>query len=87
MNNTADNFEDQDFTQEFGVEYEYWVELFNEFPESIISDEQYERNKDLLEQISDDFSHMHNISGNFPAKKAKKILEIIFSNIQKFGYR
>lgn len=88
MSNTDQQFEemeDNDFGE--GREYEYWAKIFNEFPESIVSNEFYDRNKDLLEQISDDFCDMDDRTEDFPPAKAKKVLEIVFSNIQKFGYR
>lgn len=88
MSNTTDQFEEMEETQNFeDAEFQYWAKLFNEFPQSVISDEQYDRNKELLEQISDDFSDMNERDQNFPPTKARKVLEIVFSNIQKFGYR
>lgn len=65
----------------------YWAEIFNNFSDTIISDDQYNRNRVLMESISDDFYTVNTKNSKLPPEIGRKVLEIIFSNIKIYGYR
>jgi hypothetical protein len=66
---------------------EYAYEVFNAVSEDIISDEYFDRNKGLLFAISNELFELNVKSGKIPPERATRIIEGVFSSINKHGLR
>lgn len=80
------NTHDYDSMEDFGEEY-FFAELFNEIPVEIISDEYFDRNNLLLSEISDQLYDLHKRTGKLPPELARRIIEVVFSSIRRYGIR
>lgn len=69
------------------TEEEYLIEVLNRISPAILSDEFYEKNKDLIRGISDGFYDRHMRRGDMPPILARRSIEIILSSVAKFGWR
>jgi len=66
---------------------EYFKAVWDNIPEYIVSDELYDKNKDLIDSITFDFFRQYE-NNNFPTPSiAVGLIETFFANILKFGYR
>lgn len=77
------------FEKEFiSTEEEYFYEVFNTISDSIISDEYFDRNSRLLSGISSSLFDINSITnGAIPPSLGRRIIEEVFSNINKHGLR
>jgi len=77
------------FEKEFiSTEEEYFYEVFNTISDSIISDEYFDRNSRLLSGISNSLFDINSITnGAIPPSLGRRIIEEVFSNINKHGLR
>jgi hypothetical protein len=70
------------------MEFEqYFYEVWNTFPQSIVSDEYYSKNQELLEAITFDMFQYNENTGTLGPRLASVCLQNIFSNILNFGMR
>lgn len=70
------------------TEEEYFYEVFNTISDSVISDEYFDRNSRLLSGISSSLFDINSImNGAIPPSLARRIIEEVFSNINKYGLR
>lgn len=68
------------------TEEEYFQDMFCSLSADVMSDEDFDTNKELFADISDGFCDYNNLSsGNLPPQRARKVLEIIISGIRKNG--
>ena len=65
----------------------YFLDIFDTISESVISDEYYDKNAELLAVISEMFFDIEERTGRMPPEMARRVLEGIFSNILKYGLR
>lgn len=65
----------------------YFIEVFDQMPYEVISDEYYDKNAELLSTISNIFYNINEKSNKLSPKLARKIIEEVFSSIQKIGLR
>jgi hypothetical protein len=65
----------------------YFFEVFDRIPQSIISDEYYDKNSQLLVNISNSLFDINERTGNMPPELAVKVIEGVFSSILKTGIR
>ena len=65
----------------------YFIEVFDQMPYEVISDEYYDKNAELFSTVSNIFYDINQRSGKLPPKLARKIIEEVFSSIQKIGLR
>lgn len=68
-------------------EEHYFYEMFDVLSEDVISDEQYNRNKLLIDEISNLFYDLNSRQNKLSPETGRKVLEIIFSSIEKYGFR
>lgn len=67
---------------------EYFYNVWNTFPVSVISDEYYTKNEELFEAVTFElFEYNQNSGGNMPSSLASVVLQKVFGNIQNFGLR
>jgi len=70
------------------MEYnEYFYDCWNEMPSSIITDEYYDKNQELLDSITYDFYTYNEASGSIPPRMACTLLQRVFSNMLLYGIR
>lgn len=70
------------------MEYEdYFFECWNHIDESIVSDEYYDRNQELLSAITYDLFYLYDKSNAIPPAVARQILKNFCTNLTKFGIR
>ncbi len=70
------------------TEEEYFYEVFNTISDSVISDEYFDRNARLISAISSSLFDINSITdGAIPPSLARRIIEEVFSNINKHGLR
>lgn len=66
---------------------QYFFDVWNTFPQSIVSDEYYSKNQELFEAITYDMFKYNEMSGTLNPKLASITLQNMFSNILNFGLR
>lgn len=67
---------------------EYFFNVWNTFPDSVISDEYYAKNQELLEAITYEFfEYNENSRGGLCPELASSVLQKMFSNVLNFGIR
>ena len=66
---------------------EYYYQVWNWMQESLISDEYYEKNKELFDAITYDLYQEYNISGAPNPYIGNLSIRIVFSNLQNIGIR
>lgn len=70
------------------MEYEdYFYECWNQIDETIVSDEYYDRNKELLDSITYDLFYIYSKSNAVPPVVARKVLASVCINLTNFGIR
>lgn len=70
------------------MEYEeYFYDCWNYMPESIITDEYYDKNKELFDAITYDFYKYNESSGAISPQMACTLLQRVFSNMLLYGIR
>ena len=66
---------------------DYFYLVWNDMPETIVTEEYYEKNQELFEAITFDFFQYHSDGGNFPPVLAKFAIERMVSNTLSWGIR
>jgi len=69
-------------------EENYFYELWNNMPESVVTEEYYAKNQELFQEITSEF-HLYNekSGGSLPPDLARFILERVIENMIIFGIR
>jgi hypothetical protein len=66
---------------------EYFKKVWDVVPEAIVSDEHYDNNEELFQAITYDMYKSYDNTGWPEPQKASKLIQIVFLNILKIGYR
>ena len=64
-----------------------FLDIFDSVSESVITDEYYDKNEELFGVITEVLFDINERSGKIPPELARKVIEGIFSSIQKIGIR
>lgn len=68
-------------------EHRYFIDIFDTISESVVTDEYYDKNQELFAVITDVLFDINERSGKIPPELARKVIEGVFSSIQKIGIR
>jgi hypothetical protein len=69
------------------TEEDFFYKIFNWMPENVISDEYYEKNATLFQDISSAMYDYNQVSSKLSAESSRKAIEIVFRCILKHGLR
>lgn len=68
-------------------EEEFFFEIFNTISDEVISDEYFDKNKQLLIDISNGLFDTNSRNGDMPSELARRVIEGFFSAIKRNGIR
>jgi hypothetical protein len=66
---------------------EYYTACMSRVPQAVISDEQFSKNKELIENIIYEYYRIDSSFDEYEPEQAAENLIIFFSAISNFGYR
>lgn len=66
---------------------DYFYEVWNQMPDSVITEEYYNKNEELFEAITYDFFHYNERSGSLPPFVARFVIQQIVNNSLILGIR
>lgn len=66
---------------------DYFYEVWNEMPDSIITEEYYNKNEALFEAITYDFFHYNEQTNGLPSYLARFVIQQIVNNSLILGIR
>ncbi len=66
---------------------DYFYEVWNEMPDSIITEEYYNKNEALFEAITYDFFYYNEQTNNLPSHVARFVIQQIVNNSLVLGIR
>jgi|LakMenE18May11ns_1017448.scaffolds.fasta_scaffold7316236_1 hypothetical protein len=66
---------------------EYYLEVWNTMPESIVSDEYFRKNEELFDAITYEFYQYNEMSGSFKPYLASVAIQKVFGSMLAYGIR